>query len=144
MLHVSLPEHVPSPQVLHEPQSVEQVEQVSLPLQLPSPQLTHEPQSVEHVEQVSLPLQLPSPQDVHAPQSLGQLLQSSPPLHVPSPQQFWTEHADQFDHVLHWQVLRQSRSRLSCPPHDPQERVSRSVSPGEQYDDVGTQEPLQN
>ena len=101
VLHVSLPEHVPSPQVLQEPQSVEHVEQVSFPLQLPSPHEVHEPQSAEQVEQVSLPLQLPSPHEVHDPQSVGQLLQSSPPLHDPSPQQLWTEQADQLLQVLH-------------------------------------------
>src|SRR5262249_28126123 len=47
----------------------------------------HEPQSVEQLEQVSPLLQRPSPQKgVQVPQSVGHVEQVSPLLHRPSPQ----------------------------------------------------------
>ena len=44
--------HLPLPQ-LHIPQSFGQLMQVSVPLHVPSPQMAHAPQSLGHVEQVS-------------------------------------------------------------------------------------------
>ena len=111
--HVSLPLHVPSPQVAQGPQSRSQVSQVSPPASshvpspqgqspqswgqeeqfsplpsahVPSPQPSQTPQSSWQDAHVSVaPSQVPSPQPGHGPQSAGHEVQVSPPAQLPSP-----------------------------------------------------------
>ena len=70
--------HVPSPQPVHEPQSLRQLVQVS-PLVLLHLLSPHEhAQSWAHEPQVSPALHVPSPHTAHAPQSCGHVPHASP------------------------------------------------------------------
>jgi uncharacterized protein len=79
------PEHVPSPQPAHTPQSGAQLRHVSAPLHTPSPHVSHFPQSCGHDEQLSVDAHVPSPQPSQKPQSTEQLEHDSPEPHAPSP-----------------------------------------------------------